>query len=125
MLRGCVSVLEFAEYNFFGGEARTQRFISSDETVRVISLTPEEQTAKREALKIYMSEKGNLSSMGSTQESYRPLALYNYEHPPHQGKLWYARFAWVPFRHPRVDFTDPSEVSKSIVAFLSSPQQIS
>ncbi len=121
-LRGRVSVLEFAEYNFFGGKKRTQNFISSDETVRLISLTPEEQTAKREALKIYASEKGNLSSIGTEQESYRPLALYNYEQPPHQGKPWYARFDWVPFRHPRVDFTRPEEVSKKIVAFLSSAQ---
>jgi len=118
-LRSRISVLEFAEYNFFGGKIRSQSFISSDETVRTLTLTPEEQAAKRAALKIYSSETNNLSSLDVEQESYRPLALYNYEQPPHQGKLWYARFSWVPFRHPRVDFTLPAEVSEKIVAFLS------
>jgi LmbE family N-acetylglucosaminyl deacetylase len=115
-----VSVLEFAEYNFFGGKVRTQTFVSSEETARILALTPEERAAKRAALAIYASEKGNLSSMGVEQESYRPLALYDYTHPPHQGTLWYARFQWVPFRHPRVDFTAPAQVSQAIADFLMS-----
>jgi LmbE family N-acetylglucosaminyl deacetylase len=119
-LKPRVSVLEFAEYNFFGGRIRSQRFISSDETVRIISLTADERKAKKKALEIYASEARNLSNLGVEQESYRPLSLYNYEQPPHQEKVWYARFQWVPFRHPRVDFTRPAEVSKAITAFLSS-----
>jgi N-acetylglucosamine malate deacetylase 1 len=118
-LKPTLSVLEFSEYNFFGGKARSQTFISSDETTRIVTLTAEERTAKRNALKIYASEAGNLSSIDIQQESYRPLSSYNYEKPPHQGKLWYARFQWVPFRHPRVDFTSPAEVSTAITAFLT------
>ncbi len=114
-----LSVLEFAEYNFFGGVARSNVFISSDETVRTITLTPEEQKAKRAALASYKSERGNLSSMRVEQEAYRPIGAYDYNHPPHQGKLWYARFQWVPFKHPRVDFTRPEEVLKAIAAFKS------
>ena len=113
-----LSVLEFSEYNFFGGKVRSQSFVSSDETARILFLTPEERAAKKAALKIYASEVGNLSSLGAEQENYRPLASYDYSQPPHQGKLWYARFQWVPFFHPRVDFTDPAEVSQAIVAFL-------
>ncbi|MFA5040364.1 MAG: PIG-L family deacetylase [Bdellovibrionales bacterium] len=118
-LKSRVSVLEFAEYNFFGGKARYQTFISSDETVRVISLTPEEREAKKAVVKIYASEACNISYLGVEQESYRPLSTYNYGQPPHQEKVWYARFQWVPFRHPRVDFTQPAEVSAAIVSFLS------
>jgi LmbE family N-acetylglucosaminyl deacetylase len=118
-LKPRLSVLEFAEYNFFGGKMRSQLFISSDETARVISLTPSERAAKQNALKIYASEAGNLSFIGVEQESYRPLSVYNYEQSPHQGKLGYARFSWVPFRHPRVDFTPPAEISTAIMNFLS------
>ena len=118
-LKSRLSVLEFAEYNFFGGKALSQSFVSSDETMRLFTLTPDERAAKRAALKMYASERGNLSSIDIDQESYRPLAAYDYAHPPHQGKVWYARFQWVPFRHPRVDFTQPAEVSQSITAFLS------
>jgi LmbE family N-acetylglucosaminyl deacetylase len=118
-LKSRTSVLEFSEYNFFGGKARYQSFISSDETVRVVSLTPAERMVKKTALKLYVSEAHTLSAIDIGQESYRPLARYNYAQPPHQDKVWYARFQWVPFRHPRVDYTKPAEVSKAITAFLS------
>ncbi len=118
-LKPRVSVLEFSEYNFFGGKPNSQTFVASDETTRIISLTPSERAFKKSLLKIYASEKKNLSSLRIEQESYRPLGSYDYSHPPHQGTLWYARFQWVPFRHPRVDFTRPEEVSKSIVSFLA------
>jgi len=114
-----LSVLEFAEYNFFGGRARSQTFICSDETVRIVTLTPEERAAKRALLALYASEKGNLSSIRLDQESYRPITHYDYSRVPHQGKLWYARFAWVPFCHPRVDFTKPEDVSRAIQTFMS------
>ncbi|MDR3425725.1 MAG: PIG-L family deacetylase [Alphaproteobacteria bacterium] len=118
------SVLEFAEYNFFGGKTRTQQFISSDETARVLSLTPEESVVKGKALKIYASEAGNLSSIALDQESYRPIQAYDYAQPPHQGKLWYERFQWVPFRHPRVDRTRSEEVSRAIAAFMDYAQTL-
>lgn len=117
-LKKRMSVLEFAEYSFFGGSAHSQSFCLADETTRVVSLSEEERAAKRAALRIYESEGGNLSAIASDQESYRPIALYDYAQPPHQGKLWYARFQWVPFHHPRVDRTKPSEVSAAITDFL-------
>jgi LmbE family N-acetylglucosaminyl deacetylase len=117
--RGRLSVLEFAEYNFFGGKARSNKFISGDETVRVTELTPQESRAKRAALKLYQSEQDNLFYVGCDQESYRPLSSYDYAQPPHMGKLWYARFQWVPFRHPGVDVTNPADVSAAITEFLS------
>lgn len=113
-----MSVLEFAEYNFFGGEARSNQFVSSDETVRLAELTAEEQADKKKALAVYASEKGNLSYVKTAQESYRPLSLYDYARPPHQGTLWYERFQWVPFKHPRIDFTRSYEVSVAIKDFL-------
>jgi len=114
-----LSILEFAEYNFFGGKAQTHSFVSSDETTRVVSLSEAEKSAKCTALGLYQSEQGNLSYVGLDQESYRPLALYDYTQAPHRGMLWYTRFQWVPFRHPRVDFTKREEVSKAITDFLS------
>jgi LmbE family N-acetylglucosaminyl deacetylase len=118
-LKTRLSVLEFAEYNFFGGKPQSQAFVSPDDTVHVTHLTPDERAAKLAAMKIYASEAGNLSAIGVERESCRPLASYNYAQPPHQGKLWYTRFAWVPFRHPRVDFTAAAEVSAAIAAFLA------
>ena len=114
-----VSVLEFAEYNFHQGRACAQAFPFPNGTEQTLFLTPEEQAMKRQALALYASEHGNLGYVGTQRECLRPLAAYDYSRPPHEGTLWYARFQWVPFRHPRVDFTRSAEVSAAITAFLS------
>lgn len=115
-----ISVLEFAEYNFSGGKTRSQEFPHPNGTEQIVTLTSAEQNKKRAALTLYKSEQQNLNYVDVQRECYRPLAIYDYNCPPHEGPLWYARFQWVPFRHPRVDFTKPSEVSAAITAFLNS-----
>ncbi|HLW93098.1 MAG TPA: PIG-L family deacetylase [Roseiarcus sp.] len=114
-----LNVLEFAEYNFFGGSVHAQEFPYPNGEEETIILTPEERAQKRALLELYASERGNLSYVGTARECFRPLAAYDYNRPPHPGTLWYARFQWVPFRHPRVDFTPPREVSEAIVAYLA------
>ena len=114
------SVLEFAEYNFCGGRAHANTFPKPNGSEQVIELTEPERAMKRAVLALYQSEKSNLNYVGVDRECFRPLAADDYSQPPHSGTLWYARFQWVPFRHPRVDFTDPAEVSKVIVDFHKS-----
>ena len=113
-----MNVLEFAEYNFLGGRARAQQFPRPRGDEQTIVLTPEEQRQKRALLRIYVSERQNLSYVGVNSECWRKLGAYDYSQPPHPGRLWYARFQWVPFRHPRVDFTRPEEASRAITAYL-------
>jgi LmbE family N-acetylglucosaminyl deacetylase len=116
-----VSVLEFAEYNLAGGRAHSHAFPAPNGTERVLTLSPAEQAAKRRALAGYASERGNLGYVGVAREVMRPLPAYDYAAAPHAGKLWYARFQWVPFRHPGVDFTQPDEVARTLAAYRSSP----
>ncbi len=118
-LKKRVSVLEFAEYNYFGGKAHSQAFVSTDNTTRVVKLSPQERLVKQGLLNLYGSEACNLRSLKAEQESYRPIASYNYALPPHQGTLWYERYRWVPFRHPRIDGTSSHVVSNAIMNFLS------
>ncbi len=113
-----MSVLEFAEYNLAGGKAASQRFPHPNGTETALRLTPAEQAAKRRALGLYASETGNLRYVGVEREMFRPLAAYDFAQPPHEGKLWYARFQWVPFRHPGVDFTQPEDVMRSLSNYL-------
>lgn len=113
-----LSVLEFAEYNFHGHRTCAQTFPHPNGTEHTLLLTPEEQAKKREALRLYASERQNLNYVGTTRECFRPLGSYDYSQPPHEGTLWYTRFHWVPFRHPRVDFTTPQDVSEAIFRFL-------
>lgn len=113
-----LSILEFAEYNFFGGKARSQAFPYPNGTEQTLVLSSEERIKKTDALSLYASEKLNLNYVKAERECWRPLASYDYSKPPHPGTLWYARFQWVPFRHPRVDFTRPANVSGAIVNFM-------
>ena len=115
---GGMSVLEFAEYNLLGGKIRPHTFPAPNGAEEVLALTEAEQAAKRRAVAIYVSERGNLRDIDYRRETFRPLPKYDYGAPPHPGKLWWARFQWVPFRHPMVDFTTPAEVYGAIAAYL-------
>ncbi len=112
-------VLEFAEYNFAGGRARAQSFPDPDGHETTLCLSAAESAAKRAALAAYASERSNLGYVGTARECFRPLAARDYSQRPHPGTLWYQRFGWVPVRHPRLDRTDPDEVSAAIIAFLA------
>lgn len=108
-------VWEFAEYNNAGGRTRSQEFPAVNGTEVVLHLSDAEQAEKRALLGLYASETGNLGHIGSGRESFRPLPAHDYARPPHPGTLFYARFHWVPFRHPRIDRTRPEEVSRAII----------
>jgi LmbE family N-acetylglucosaminyl deacetylase len=110
-------VFEFAEYNFAGGRARTHVFPFLTGGEIVIDLAPTEADVKRQALALYRSERANLAFIHAARECFRPLSPYDYSRPPHAGTLFYERFQWVPFRHPRVAFDPPARVSAAFAAF--------
>jgi LmbE family N-acetylglucosaminyl deacetylase len=112
-----VSVLEFAEYNLAGGHVRSHAFPSPNGAEWVLHLTGEERARKRRLIALYVSEKANLGYVAADRETCRPLAAYDYAGPPHPGTLWYARFQWVPFPHPMVDFTRPADVYAALAAY--------
>ena len=123
-LAGAVaSVLEFAEYNLAGGRARSHRFPAPNGSEAVLQLTAAEQDLKRRCLALYASERGNLGYVAAERECLRPLAAYDYGAAPHAGQLWFARFQWVPFRHPQVDFTQPGDVYAAISAYLAGARE--
>jgi len=113
-----LSVLEFAEYNLASGRPRSHLFPATTGAEQVITLTPVERAFKRRALGFYASERGNLRRIGVDREVFRPLPNHDYGRPPHPDKLWYSRFHWVPFRHPRVDFVRPQSVYDEIAEYI-------
>lgn len=117
LLRNDLSVIEFAEYNNAGGRINPNAFPRPSGKDQMIRLTREEQDRKCEALEAYLSERKNLGYVGIVHESFRPLPAHDYSKPPHEGRLWYARFQWVPFKHPRIDFTKPSDVCSALLSF--------
>jgi N-acetylglucosamine malate deacetylase 1 len=105
-----VRAVEFAEYNFVGGRVRSQAFAVPNGSEDVLEFTSDERQFKRALLSLYRSERSNLRHIRVERESLRPLARHDYAAPPHAGILFWERFQWVPFRHPRVDFDRPEAV---------------
>lgn len=118
-LKGKIQVVEFAAYNWNHGKTQAQTFPLASDRDFSLFLTTEEKEFKKICLANYISEQKNLSYIGTAQESCRPLFDYDYTKPPHPGTLWYARFHWVPFHHPRIDRTTPQQVSRAITDFLA------
>ncbi len=112
--RDRLAVWEFAAYNYAGGRVRSNRFF--DARGGVIELHPDRDEAllKRKTLKIYASEQSNLRHVWCNLEVCRPLPQHDYGAPPHPGTLFRERFRWVPFRHPRIDFTPSSELYEAL-----------
>lgn len=110
-------IFEFSEYNFAGGKKHSNEFPAPNGAEQIMRLSGREQILKQLALGLYVSEKKNLNYVRTDQENFRPLASYDYAKPPHEGKVWYARFHWVPFAHPRIDFTKPADVSATLASF--------
>lgn len=117
-LRNDFSVWEFSEYNFFGGRVHSQQFPFPNGSEQEFLLTREEIKVKEKALALYRSERGNLRYVRSRREVLRPLPAYSYQRPPHPGKMFYQRYQWVP-RHPRVDYTKPEEVCRTMQQFVA------
>jgi len=115
-----VPVWEFAEYGRAGGVALKQTFPEGRGRGLELELSPAEAAEKRALLAIYHSERGNLRGIGLERECFRPIPPgRDYTRPAHEGVPHWARFQWVPFRHPRVDFTPPDEVTRDIAAFVA------
>lgn len=115
-----VTVYEYAEYNFYGGVIRAQTFPKTEGREHILLLSPAEREFKRQALAAYRSAQGDLGYVGVERESFRRLGAYDYGQPPHSGKLFYQRFQWVFFQHPRIDFTLPEEACRDFLAFRES-----
>jgi LmbE family N-acetylglucosaminyl deacetylase len=119
--RDRLPVWEFAAYNFAGGKVHSNRFLDARGGVIELNLSREEAALKRKALALYASERGNLAHIKTEMEVYRPLPLHDYAAPPHPGTLFRERFHWVPFRHPRIDFTPSAEIYRALGQWQTRP----
>lgn len=110
-------ILEFAEYNFRDRVVRSHEFVAGSHDDVVLVLTEQERQRKVDLLDAYASERPNLRHVEIGRERFRPLARYDYTRPPHASPLFYERFQWIPFRHPRVDFTSPAQICAALARY--------
>lgn len=116
LLRALVPVWEFSEYHYANARVHSQQFIHTNGTEQTLELDDRERALKRALLRLYRSERGNLDYVQVHREQFRPLPRYDYRLPPHQGRAFYQRFQWVP-RHPRIDYTKPEDVCRTLDQF--------
>jgi N-acetylglucosamine malate deacetylase 1 len=119
--RDRLPIWEFAAYNYAGGKVCSNRFFDARGGVIEVHLSRDETADKRRALALYASERGNLAHIKTKLEAYRPLPRHDYAAPPHPGTLFRERFRWVPFRHPRIDFTPSAEVYDALGRWHARP----
>jgi N-acetylglucosamine malate deacetylase 1 len=112
-------VFEFAAYNFAGGRVNANRFPAERDDQAVLVPSAAEAALKRRALACYVSERGNLRHLRVEREVCRPLPHHDYGSPPHRGRLFRERFHWMPFRHPRIDFTPSAELYAALGGWAS------
>jgi N-acetylglucosamine malate deacetylase 1 len=111
---GRLPIREFAAYHFAGGRIGANSFADPRGGDTRIQATREEADVKRQALRCYRSERGNLRHVGVMHECSRALPVCDYRAPPHQGVLFRERFHWLPIRHPRIDYAPSAEVYRDI-----------
>ncbi|SDG68809.1 PIG-L deacetylase family protein [Roseospirillum parvum] len=114
---------EYAAYSRGSGRPQSTTFFAprGDETRLLPS--PEEAAEKRALLGLYASQRGNLAHIDTAGEHlrrFRPAA--DYGRPPHPPPLFWSRFHWVPFSHPRIDQTPLAEVYPVLGAFVDDPR---
>jgi LmbE family N-acetylglucosaminyl deacetylase len=112
-------VVEFAEYNYGGGQTQWQRFAVTNGTEAIMRLTPQEAMIKRQLLTVYRSEGPNLAGVRVDVESRRRLPVYDYSRPPHEGRLGRDAFRWVGrfLLHPRVDLEPSGNIYRALSAY--------
>jgi LmbE family N-acetylglucosaminyl deacetylase len=80
---------------FYTGEREFQTFVPAPQLTIPLHPTAEEIARKRKALEAYVSQGNFLLNFDSKEESFRPLAQYDYSRPPHEGKLNYEAWQWT------------------------------
>lgn len=101
---------------FHKGNREFQTFMPAPQPTIIFSSTPEEVARKHNMLECYASQGHFLVNFDSADESFRPLAEYDYSRPPHVGKLNYEAWQWS---------MTGKQVSAAFEAYLKSRAQSS
>ncbi len=79
---------------FHKGKREFQTFMPAPQAVVVIHPTQKEVVRKRRMLEAYVSQGNFLLNFDRVDESFRPMAQYDYSRPPHEGVLNYEAWQW-------------------------------
>lgn len=85
------NVWEMPLYHAYGGDfvTRTPLPHPAAAAAAVIELTPEQQAMKSAMLDCFVTQHQVVSRFPGDREVFRPMPLYDFTHPPHEGSLYY------------------------------------
>lgn len=89
------ALIEMTSYHARGGRSVTGEFLepaTCDELC--LELGSAERERKQNMLAAYCSQQLVLSSFPSDRERLRPAPNYDFQKPPHPGRLWYEQMGW-------------------------------
>jgi N-acetylglucosamine malate deacetylase 2 len=82
------------DHLFRKGERKLQTLRTPPQPSITVHPTAEEIRRKRKALEAYVSQGHFLARFASVDETFRPMAEYDYAQPPHEGVLNYEAWNW-------------------------------
>jgi N-acetylglucosamine malate deacetylase 2 len=87
-------LVEMSSYHAVNQQLRTGEFLPHPSPILTIELTEEQRERKQTMLSAYVSQRTVLNSFTTSREVFRPAPTYDFQAPPHHGKLWYECLGW-------------------------------
>lgn len=90
-----LALIEMTSYHAREGRSVTCEFLEAESRDELaVELSSEEQGRKQRMLAAYSSQQLVLASFGIDRERLRPAPDYDFQRPPHPGRLWYEQMGW-------------------------------
>jgi len=87
---------EMTSYHARHGRLVTGEFLGSNPGEEWLSeLSEDDKNRKRKMFREYRSQHQVLESFGIDRERFRLAPAYDFQKPPHEGKLWYECLGWA------------------------------
>lgn len=86
--------IEFTSYHAFGGKMVTSRFLPSASIETKFILSNEERARKDRMIRAFESQARALKVFSAEFETFREAPEYDFNAPPHPGRLFYEGFDW-------------------------------
>ena len=93
--REAPGVFEMTSYHARDGRCVTGEFLNSNSSSEIVlDLSDEDRLRKRRMMDEYKSQRLVLENFPIVSERLRVAPVYDFFHPPHEGKLWYELMGW-------------------------------
>jgi LmbE family N-acetylglucosaminyl deacetylase len=87
-------IVEMLSYHHENSCCIMDRFLGEDQETLTLQLSADEITFKRRLFQCFVSQQHVLKWFPIRVEKFRVAPVYDFTQPPHEGQLYYEKFAW-------------------------------